>query len=70
MGTFPNSGWGYHDATISSFRLTPGDTLPARLLVGGTSFSSGAQQASFAPSLYAHVRAGELFVSNKGPNRG
>ena len=42
--------------------------LPARLLVGQTSFSTGKPQLSFAPRLYVRVRQGELFICNKGPN--
>lgn len=45
-----------------------GTTLPARLLVGQTSFNTGTSKAPFAPHLYTRVRAGELLLCNKGPN--
>lgn len=49
-------------------RERSGYVLPARLLVGQTSFKTGKPQFSFAPHLYVRVRQGELFTCNKGPN--
>lgn len=49
-------------------RETSGYVAPARLLVGKTSFSGGEPQTPFAPNLYAYVRVGDLFLSNKGPD--
>ena len=50
-------------------RERAGYTIPARLLIGGTSFNIGTSQAPFAPHLYTYVRTGELFCCNKGANR-
>ena len=50
-------------------RERAGYTLPARLLVGQTSFNAGKPQSPFAPCLYTLVRKGDLFIANKGPNR-
>ena len=50
-------------------RERAGYTLPARLLVGQTSFSSGSSQTPFASNLYSYVRTGKLFFCNKGTNR-
>jgi len=46
-----------------------GYVAPARLIVGQTSFTTGAPRVPFAPHLYTHVRVGELFACNKGPDR-
>lgn len=40
----------------------------ARLLAGGTAFTLGSPQTSFAPNLFVYVREGELFLCNKGPD--
>lgn len=45
-----------------------GSVSPARLLVGKTSFNTGQPRIPFAPKLYTHVRVGDLFTFNKGPN--
>src|SRR5437660_2129923 len=49
-------------------RERSGYAIPARLLVGQTSFNTGRPQVPFAPNLYVRVRRGELFTCNKGPN--
>ena len=49
-------------------RETSGYVAPARLLVGKTSFTGGDPQSPFAPNLYSHVRVGDLFLCNKGPD--
>jgi len=49
-------------------RERSGYAIPARLLVGQTSFNTGKPQVPFAPNLYVRVRRGELFTCNKGPN--
>jgi ATP-dependent helicase YprA (DUF1998 family) len=48
-------------------RERSGSVLPARLMVGRTSFQTG-KPCSFAPRLYVRVRQGDLFTCNKGPN--
>lgn len=50
-------------------RERSGKATPARLLVGQTSFTHGQPRTSFAPHLYTHVRRGNLFTCNKGPDR-
>jgi ATP-dependent helicase YprA (DUF1998 family) len=50
-------------------RERAGYTLPARLLVGQSAFTIGSPQRPFAPQLYTHVRIGDLFTCNKGPDR-
>jgi ATP-dependent helicase YprA (DUF1998 family) len=50
-------------------RERSGYTSPARLLVGQTSFTSGAVAEPYAPGLHTLVRRGELFACNKGPDR-
>ncbi|MEW6223615.1 MAG: DEAD/DEAH box helicase [Chloroflexota bacterium] len=49
-------------------RERSGEVLPARLLLGGSSFALG-DPTSFAPALYTYVRSGQLFMCNKGPDR-
>lgn len=49
-------------------RERAGTTLPAKLLVGQTSFNTGKPQIPFAPHLYTRVRRGDLFSCNKGPD--
>ncbi len=49
-------------------RERSGYAIPARLLIGQTSFNTGRPQVTFAPNLYVRVRRGELFTCNKGPN--
>ena len=61
----PNVG---RERYVRGGRERGGYVLPARLLVGQTSFSTGKPQLSFAPRLYVRVRQGELFICNKGPN--
>jgi Lhr-like helicase len=51
-----------------SGRERSGVAVPARLLVGQSAFNDGKPQTPFAPNLYAFVRAGELFMCNKGPS--
>lgn len=50
-------------------RERSGSVLPARLMVGQTSFQTGKAQTAFAPRLYVRVRQGELFTCNKGIDR-
>jgi ATP-dependent helicase YprA (DUF1998 family) len=50
-------------------RERAGTTLPARLMLGESSFHVGKPQKPFAPALYAHLRQGDLFLINKGPDR-
>lgn len=45
-----------------------GYTPPARLQLGETSFAAGAPLEPFAPAVFAHVRVGDLFTANKGPD--
>jgi ATP-dependent helicase YprA (DUF1998 family) len=49
-------------------RERAGFVSPARLLVGETSFNVGQSQTPFAPHLYTHLRIGNLFTFNKGPD--
>lgn len=48
-------------------RERAGNTLPARLLIGESSFHS-ASPAPFSRDLYTRVERGKLFVGNKGPD--
>lgn len=50
-------------------RERSGYTSPARLLIGQTSFTSGEPAGAYAANLNTLVRRGELFASNKGPDR-
>jgi hypothetical protein len=61
----PNVG---RERYLRGGRERGGFVLPARLLLGQTSFSTGKPQLSFAPRLYVRVRQGDLFTCNKGPD--
>lgn len=62
----PNGGGElYHGG---SGRERSGFTPPARLQLGQTAFVAGERLAPFAPAVYAHVRIGDLFTANKGPD--
>lgn len=50
-------------------RERAGYATAARLQVGETSLHHGQSCSGFAPSLYTHVRVGELFMCNKGVDR-
>lgn len=65
-GALPDAG---REPYKGGGRERAGYTLPARLLVGQTSFATGQPQGPFAPHLYAQVRSGDLFACNKGPDR-
>lgn len=50
-------------------RERSGYVAPARLLIGQTSFNVGQPFKPITPHLFTHVRVGDLFIGNKGPNR-
>lgn len=50
-------------------RERSGYAMPAKLMVGQTSFANGTPPTPFASRLYTLVRRGQLFTCNKGPDR-
>lgn len=62
----PNGGGELYQG--GSGRERSGYTPPARLQLGETSFVAGERLAPFAQPVFAHVRVGDLFTANKGPD--
>ena len=62
----PNGGGELYQG--GSGRERSGFTPPARLQLGQTSFAAGRPLEPLAPSVFTHVRVGDLFTANKGPD--
>jgi hypothetical protein len=65
-GALPNLG---REEYEGGGRERAGTTTPAKLLLGQSALATGEACTPFAPHLYKHVRRGQLFAANKGPNR-